>query len=226
MGFLSILGALGPLLGGLFGGGAKGAAEGRAAEAGLTNQANRNTIDLYGTAQGAQTQQAATDLARKGFTETARSGRAKQALIADLLGNMSDTHVNVPGIQAANFSGGLRPSAIGSTGRASLAELAKQALTAQMTPDQFQGGQLLTPPTLQGMPKASGWDKFMNIAGTVGGLAGGVANGLEGLFGGQQQSVVPNIGSVSGLSPELLAQLQQQQQPNPFYSLDQYGGGR
>lgn len=176
MAALGIAGGLGKI----FGGASGSKANERMAQSQLVQQQNRNAIDQFQAQQGAQFAAGAQDLQRKQFTEQARGGRSRQALIADILGNMQDVNINVPGIKTAQINGGLRPSAIGETGRASLAQLAKDALLAQMTPDKFQGGAILNAPQMQAMPKASGFEKFLNIAGLVGSAAGG----LGGMLGG------------------------------------------
>jgi len=122
-------------------------------------------------AQRAQFDAGNLDLHRKGFTEQARGSRARQALIASMLGGHQPTRISVPGITPASIGGGLR---LGDVGRQSMAELARQALLAQRTPDVFAGGQLLEPPKLK---KASKFEKFLDIAGlaasTYGALGGG-----------------------------------------------------
>jgi hypothetical protein len=166
-------------------------------------------------------------------------------LLADLLGNMQDVSVNVPGIQTASVTGGLRPSAMGAGGKQAMGELLKQALFAQMQnpgasgemgaagpgpaagmpmggaampgaaipggandsglfsgikerlakqqaepsaaavaakgydPWNFQGGEMLAAPQLQGLKQAGGLEKFLNIAGLIGSAAGGIGSVLK-----------------------------------------------
>lgn len=190
----AILGAAG-LIGSLFGKQAKGAAEARQAEGQQLMTQDQLRNQQFNTQQNAQMQAGQLDLQRKNFEEDARGGRAKQALIASLLGNMQDANVSVPGIKAATVTGGIRPSAIGAEGRTALGELAKQALAAQVGGDQFSGGQLLQAPALSQMPKASGWEKLAGILGTVGQIAGGVgASGLlDGVGGGGGMSTGPAV---------------------------------
>jgi hypothetical protein len=170
--------AIGKMAGGVgsVAGGAAGAkSDQRMQETALTNQFNQTDLAKYQAQQAAQNQAGQLDLQRKSFTEDARGGRAKQALLADLLSNMQDVNINVPGVQTANVSGGLRPSAIGATGRSSLAELAKQALAAQMSGDQFTGGQVLDAPTLRGMPQAGKTEKGLDWIGLLGSVAGAIS---------------------------------------------------
>ncbi len=211
--FLPALLGIGGALGSLFGGIGKGRAEGRAQEADLLTRRDAVEANKYGTAQGAQMQAGNLDLARKGFTEDARGGRAKQALIGDLLSRIQDANVSVPGIQSASVSGGIRPSALGSLGRESAGELARQALMAQMTPDQFQGGQILQPPRASPLPQSSGLDSFLNIGALLG--TGMGALGGSGVFDQAQQGpdlygrTQQGIGNIAqqlpgGLDPRLL----------------------
>jgi hypothetical protein len=183
-------------LGDILSKGAQGAASGRQQEALFQMQQDALRNQQYTTAQNAQTQAAQTDLARKGFTETARSSRAKQALVGDLLQNLQDVNINVPGIQTAQISGGLRPSAMGADSKASLAEMVRQAILAQQTPDQFQGGQILAQPGVTALPQASGWEKLAGVLGTAGSLAGGLGSILPPTAQGMS---VPYVGQTSGL---------------------------
>lgn len=143
----------------------------------------------YGTQQGAEMQSGNLDLARKGFEENARGGRAKQALIASILGGgFKPTSVSVPGIQNANISGGLAESLNNPDARASMAELVKQAMAAQMQQgspegEQFTGGKVLTPTPLSTLPKAG---KMENILGGVG-LGGSILGTILGNIKKQSQ---------------------------------------
>jgi hypothetical protein len=151
---------------------AGGRSDQRIQESQATNSSNLADLALYSAAQNAQNQAGQLDLNRKGFTEQARGGRAKQALLADLLSNMQDVNINVPGVTPANVTGGLRPSAIGASGRGSLAELSKQALQAQLAGDKFEGGSILPTPQYKAMPEQGGVEKTLDWIGLLGGLAG------------------------------------------------------
>lgn len=197
-GFLAALPLIGSMLGGLAGGRSKGKQE----EANLLMQRDALQNQQYGTAQNAQFQAGQQDLQRKGFTEDARGNRARQAMIGDLLQNLQDVNISVPGVRNATVTGGLRPSALGDQGRQAAGNLAKQALMAQMTPDQFSGGALLTPPKLSALPQSNWFDKFLNIAAPAASIAGG-------LFGQQGQTQAPQVGQVQGLDPSITASLYQ-----------------
>jgi hypothetical protein len=167
----AILGAI-TGLGGLLGGGAKAASDGRMNEAQLNVMRDRNALDAYGTAQGAQMQQGNLDLQRKGFTEDARGGRARQALIADLISKLAPTQINVPGIQQTQIQPGMQ---LGQGGQQAMAELMKQALAAQLAGDKFEGGNILKAPTQSAIPKAGLLEKIMGVGGMVGQGAGALA---------------------------------------------------
>jgi hypothetical protein len=85
----------------------------------------------------------------------------------------------VPGIQTAKVAGGLRPSAMGATGRQGMAELSKQALAALMQGDTFTGGEILKGPQITGPQQAGGLEKGLNWAGLLGSLVGGVGKSLK-----------------------------------------------
>lgn len=151
---------------------ASGKSDQRMQQSQATNQANLSDLALYSAAQNAQNQAGQLDLNRKTFSEQARGGRAKQALLADLLSNIRDVNISVPGVQNANVSGGLRPSAIGAGGRSSLAELAKQALQAQLAGDSFTGGEILKTPEYRAMPERGGVESALDWIGLLGSGAG------------------------------------------------------
>lgn len=180
-GFIQFLPLIASALGSVFGGAAGGKSDQRMQENQLLAQQNNTLANLFNTQQNAQMQAGNLDLNRKSFTEQARGGRAKQAVLADILSNLKPTNVSVPGIKSAQMSGGLNANAIGDTGRASLAELAHQAMQAQLAGrdgEAFSGGQLLQAPQLAQMKQASGLEKFLNMAGLVGSAIGAVGHSL------------------------------------------------
>lgn len=161
-------------VGGVAGSAAAGAAQGRATEADLLSRRDLAANQQYGINQNAEMNAGSLDLARKNFSENARGGRAKQAIVGNLLNNMQDVNISVPGVQGSAV-GGIRPSAIGSGGRANAAELARQATVAQLQGDTFTGGDVLEKPTLSSIPEASGWETAAGAAGTIGSLAAALA---------------------------------------------------
>lgn len=148
----------------------------RQVETSQTNQANLADLALYTAGQNAQNQAGQLDLNRKQFSENARGGRGKQALLADLISNMQDIAINVPGVQTASVTGGLRPSAIGQVGRDSMAAMGKQALEALLTGDTFTGGEILPTPEYRPMPQQGGMEKALDWIGLLGAGAGALGS--------------------------------------------------
>ncbi len=162
-------------LGSILGGGGKASSDSRNNQAMQQLLQDKARTDQYGIGQDAQFQQANTDLARKGFEEDARGSRAKQAIIGALLGGgLQDVNIDTPGIPKTLISGGLRPSALGESGRAGGQMLNQQALMKMLQGDTYQGGNLIAPPQIRETPKAGWLEKLGGIAGTVGGIAGGL----------------------------------------------------
>jgi hypothetical protein len=168
---LSALGTAGDIAGNV----ARSRAQGRADEADVLTRRDREVTSRYGTAQGAEMQKAQVDLARKGFEEAARGGRAKQAALADMLAGFEPTRISVPGIQTANVTGGLR---VGDGARAALGQLHQQALMKQLAGDTFEGGTMLTPPPMSELPKAGKLDSILNTLGIIGSIGGAVGGML------------------------------------------------
>lgn len=193
-GFLQFLPMIATLAGSLLGKGAQGAAAGRQTETGNLQAQDMLRNQQYNTQQNAQFNAANTDLQRKTFEENSRGGRAKQALIGNLLNGASDVSLNVPGVEGGAM-GGLRMSALGEGGRGVGAELAKQAMLKLMSGDTFHGGDVLAPPQLSALPKASGWEKAMGIGGMLGSLVGGVGSIL------QDNEQGPQLTSTVGANP-------------------------
>ena len=206
-------------LGSLFGGGAKAASDSRERQAMLQLAQDRAKTDQYGIGQQAQMQLGNLDLSRKGFEESARSGRAKQAMLADLLANFKPTSIDIPGIQSAKISGGL---SLGEGGKMGANELLRQALLKQLSGDQFQGGNLLQAPGVQATPKAGWLEKIGGLLGTAGAVAGGInsiipqrgtaqvpgipfSQGMPGQVPGQAMDL--SMPDNSGLTPEVIARI-------------------
>jgi hypothetical protein len=125
------------------------------------------------------------DLSRKNFEESARGGRAKQGLLADLLGGgFKGTSIDVPGVQKATVSGGLAESLKSPGAMQAMNELRRQALMAQMQQgspegEQFSGGKVLAPPTLTKLPDAGLMEKTLGATGLGGSLLGSVLGNLQ-----------------------------------------------
>jgi len=177
--FWQFLPAIASAVGSIFGGASKGKEQERQVQNNQQGDFNNSQIAKYQTEQAAQNQAGQLDLQRKMFSEDARAGRGKQAALADLLANLQDVSIDVPGIQTAKVSGGLRPSAMGTTGRQGMAELSKQALAALMQGDTFTGGEILKGPQITGPAQAGGLEKGLNWAGLLGSLVGGVGKSVQ-----------------------------------------------
>jgi hypothetical protein len=202
-----LLGVLGAIsgLGGILGGGAKAAADGRMKEADIHTRQDNTLTAQYGIGQDAQMDAGSLDLQRKNFTEDARGGRAKQAMLADMLMNFKPTSIDIPGIQSAKVSGGMQ---MGEGGRMAAGEMLKQALMAQLSGDKFEGGNILKAPGVQAIPKAGLLEKIGGIAGTVGAVAGGLGQVLPSFgVGGGGMAQVPGIpGGMTGMPGQMPGQ--------------------
>jgi hypothetical protein len=192
------------LLGKFFGGAAKGAADGRKTQAELQRDQDAIRTAQYGTQQGAEMQAGNLDLSRKGFSENARGGRAKQAMIGDFLANWSPTSINVPGIKTASVSGGLQ-GALGEGGKAAGSLLNQQALMAMLNGDKFEGGKVLPTPGVTALPQPGKWEKTAGILGLLGGLGGTIGAAFPQIGGGGSGSSgsVPGIPFTSGMPSQM-----------------------
>jgi hypothetical protein len=179
MNWLSLLSKAAPALGSIgkaASGTAAGAASGRQTEADLNVKRDQLAQQGYNTAQGAQMNAGSLDLQRKGFEESARSSRAKQAAMADMLANFKGTSIGTPGIRQSTITGGLSVNSPGV--QQAMAKMREQALLAQLkgdTGEGFTGGNILATPTQTPIPQAGKLEKFMGTAGQVanwGGLIG------------------------------------------------------
>lgn len=171
MAFLPILGKI---LGGITGLSSvlgkqeEGKAKGKVAQAELNQRQDQNALANYIAQQNAQNTAANTDLNRKQFESQNRSGTAKQALIGALLGG----GVSPTSISGGKATGGLfqalqqNPEAL-----MAMKTLGSQGSTAQNTPLQFQGGQMVAPPQLTTLPQVDNGG-FLSTLARIGELAG------------------------------------------------------
>lgn len=162
----------------------------------LNTQRDALAGSQFNTAQNAEMQAGQLDLQRQQFADQQRGARTKQAMLGDLLANIQDVNIDVPGITAAKISGGLRPSAMSARGRQAGEQLNQQALQKLLQGDTFTGGQLLQRPGLTPMPKPNAMDSILGALGTYGSLASGVLGALP-ERGGQPQP--PSVGSFAGV---------------------------
>ena len=159
-------------LGSVLGKQEQGAAAGRVTQAQLQQQQDQNALANYIAQQNAQNTAAQTDLQRKAYETQNRSATARQAVISALLGGLQPTQIDVPGVRSANISGGLMASlANNPQALDALRTMQGQASTAQRTPVQFQGGQLLTPPVLSKLAETDNGG-FLSTLARIGQIAG------------------------------------------------------
>lgn len=175
-----------------------GKAQGQIDQATLSQGQDRNAISLYGTQQAAQNQAAQTDLQRKEFETKNRSNVGRQAALASLLsGGLQPTKIGHGGA-----SGGLLASLNGNAGALeALKTMATQASTAQNTPLDFQGGQMVSAPKLTALPQV---DKggFLSTLANIGQLAGAASPYLHGSGDpGASQAAQPAATNVMGAIP-------------------------
>ncbi len=174
-----------------------GRAAGREKEIDIEAKRDQLRNQQYGTQQGAEMNAGQLDLQRKNFTEGARGGRAKQALLADLIGGYQPTRVSVAGVKNADISGGPQ---LGAGGKQAMAELSRQALLAQLSPDEFTGGKVMAPPSLSQLPQAGKLDSFLNTLGPAAAIGGALGSS----FGNKPQAAAPGpMGAGSTVPPEM-----------------------
>ena len=196
MGWLDILKGAGGVLSGI----GQGRAEGRAAEATANQNQGRAQADIYNSLVSALMRQGELGQQKATFERDSPNVRFGQAMRGNLAANLQDVSMNVPDRlkpYMVNFSGGLRPSALGEGGRAAGQQLA-QIGQGQMGKDSFSVPNLPAPPSLPDMPDSSWLDTFLNIAGPAAGAVGA----LGPLFGrraqneqGQGPRTLPGVGS-------------------------------
>jgi len=149
-------------------------ASSRAAARGQAQQAQQ-TNNAQGIAQNQSQnnlllQMAQIELLRKQMQEQNRGQRASDTGRGDLMANVQDASIGMPGnIPRFGVSGGLRPSALGPNARQAGRELSNQSLTALMQGDSFMPINPAGPVDLDGnMPTESKFDQIMALAGSVG----------------------------------------------------------
>jgi hypothetical protein len=184
---------------------AEGRAKGRQAEAQTNMGRDQVASNQYGIAQNAQMDAADLDLRRQQYVEDARAKRAKQAVIGDLLANIQDVNVSVPGITNATVTGGIRPSALSDLGREGGRQLNQQALLRMLQGDEFTGGEMLSGPGLTALPKGNTADSILGALGTYGSLAGAVLPSLIEQKGTYTPNI-PQIGAQAGMPQQMPGQ--------------------
>lgn len=135
---------------------AEGRAQGRREELLANEVANRSALDA-----------ARVDLDRREFTSRERNRDASRMALGDMLANLQDLNISVPGVPQSTITGGLRPSMLSQGTRQGGAELAKQAMLATL-----QGGPKFDPIPQLPVPSANGADKALGWGSTIGSLLG------------------------------------------------------
>ncbi len=173
-------------------------AEGRAAEAGHLQTQDKAALDRALSDRNAQFNLADLDLNRRKFSSTERDANIDRAKRGGALEGVQD--IEFEGIPAhiasrmPKIKGGLRPSAI--VGREQLGrDVRAKALDAMLKGEQYDPVKLGELPGVSEPPKPTGFDKFLNIAGTIGGAAG-IANQA---MGARSPKVAP-----VGIDPKLV----------------------
>lgn len=176
-----------------------GAAAGRKTQAELQLAHDRLAQDRYRAEQDAQFSARRQDLDTKAFTNDNRATVGKQALISALLSGKIDP----VSVQGGKSSGGLlaalqaNPEAL-----AAMKTMHGQASEAQNTPLSFDGGKLLTAPTLTALPQI---DKggFLSTLANIGQLAGAASPYLKPGSGdpGASPAAVGSQPQLAGVTP-------------------------
>ena len=196
-GLLGLLGKAAPALGAagsVMSGIGAGRAEGRQAEATANQNQGRAQADIYRALADAIMRQGTLGQQKAEFERDSPNVRFGQAMRGNLAANMQDVSMQVPDRlkpYMVNFSGGLRPSAIGAGGRAAGQQLADLG-SGMMGKDSFELPNLPAPPQTPDMPQAGWLDKFLNIAGPAA-SAVGVLGPMIGRRGQNQQAQSPSF---------------------------------
>lgn len=113
-----------------------------------------------------QTNRANTQIAQEAAARAEQAAAFRNSVLGQLAGNMQDVSLdrsqfrsNVP---TTSFSGGLRPSAIGETGREAGRVLSTQALDRLRNPTAWEDLPTYEAPTLSEPTNASFWEKLLS----------------------------------------------------------------
>lgn len=183
---LPIISAIAGIGGSVAGKASQGAAQGREREALLNLDRDRLASQQWqaGNQQQltANQEQSAENRWRALLGIEAPNTRASQVMRGDLMSNVQDVGVTglPPQVPRIQFTGGLRPSALGPNARAAGSALSRQALQALLTGSDVPGATdfrsgLTKAPSITPLPEESGWAKAGNVLGIGGGMLGGIA---------------------------------------------------
>ena len=167
----AIIGAVGSIAGSA----AKGRAQGRAAETALNTDRDQIAAGNFRTETDAALRAREQGLQERNFALQAPSTRLSQLLRGDILQNVQDPKINVPGLQRTEVTGGLRPSMFSDSARQGGGAMVQNALAGLLKGDQFDPMTLPKAPGLTPVPQSGGLDSFLNILGGVGSTVGAVA---------------------------------------------------
>jgi hypothetical protein len=169
---LTALGGIGDVLGKQ----QSAAGQGAATTGQLTNNADRNAIDLYQAQQQAQQQAADEDLKRKAFTTSDRGNVMKQALLGSILqGGGGAAQFSMPGLNSGTVSNPLAGLSSDPQFLESLKNYRGQTSAAGAAPPSFTGGNILKAPALTPLPQESGTGKTLDLIARIAQLAGATA---------------------------------------------------
>ena len=175
---------------------AKRRGEGRQQETANQQNQAQTEADIYRSMTNALMQRGGLERQRAEFERDSPSVRAQQSALGNAMVNTQDVGIGggSPRLQRSlvNFTGGLRPSALGNRA----AGYALEGIgTGNIGKDTFEVPDLPAPPQLQGLPQASLMDKILGIAGPAAGLAGILGQNKYGYrtpdFNPQAPSTVP-----------------------------------
>lgn len=149
----------------------KGREAGRADENKFNLTQDQTRMQAMSDKERAIVERAKLEMAQKQDQRTAQSDSFQKVLRGQLAHNLQDVGVNRPyGVPTVEYSGGLRPSAIGEEGRNAGELLSKQAMLSLMNGEQFTplpGMESFTP---SDMKKGNALDTILGTVGTVGGV--------------------------------------------------------
>ena len=186
---------------------AKGRSEGRKAEAEYLQKRDAAELERAEVERKGQLDKAALELNQQTTSNNLRSQDTDQAVRGGALQGIKDVEFNnLPDYirsRMPTVTGGARPSAI--VNKEAIGKtLQEQAMSNLLSGRKFENPTLAPVPGMSTPPQPTGLDKFLNIVGTVGSVAGGyqAARGGGGASYGAGQSYVPKAEQiVSGYRP-------------------------
>jgi hypothetical protein len=193
-------------LGEVAGGVAAGRADGRKEAADVNMRRDGLNLIAERDLQQALLERAKLEMQQKDMVRDSRGQDARDAMRGALMKNVKDVSMNRPsGVPMMQFSGGLRPSAMGEGGRQAGELLEQQALASMLQGgDKFTTLPELKKTELTALPEANFWDQLLN--GTSQASLFAKALGLDAIGSGPGQPgappppVVPTTPGASGIA--------------------------